>query len=439
MTLCRSTVLGLACALGGTLLFENAQADSGRPPQVTHQYTLEPTSLETFGYTPAELSVAATFGLAVLDQPAIGSGVQRLRGNRYLGVTDRGPNFTVGANRFFPLPQYTPTIVLYQAKSSRLSIEATLPVVGQSGVGITGIPNSATEDSVPFLSPDNPLPFNPSGMDVEDIHTLPGGGFVLVEEYGPSVVIVDDNGVVQRRYTPAGKTFAGADYPVRDVLPAVLRNRRANRGFECVPISPDGRTAYVVTQSPMGATTAGGPYRESRVVRILRLDLSDPLNLQVTGQFVMRMSPATEYPAGNAQRDLKLSAGTWVSHDVLLLVELNDVVGIGGVRLLLVDLHGASNVHGLPAADTLDFEDVNKGPESLGVVPASTRVIYQQFETDAVRLLPSGKLEGITILNANQVAISNDNDFGVGDVPGAPSTLTVLRLGDQLPLNEHCR
>jgi hypothetical protein len=119
------------------------------------------------------------------------------------------------------------------------------------------------------------------------------------------------------------------------------------------------------------------------------------------------------------------------------LLELNDAALIGGVRLILVDLRGASNVHGQAVADTLDLEDVTKGPSVLGLTAAATTVVYQQFETDAVRLLPSGKLEGLSILNANQVAISNDNDFGIGDVPGTPSSVTVLRLADPLPL--HCR
>ena len=147
------------------------------------------------------------------------------------------------------------------------------------------------------------------------------------------------------------------------------------------------------------------------------------------------MSPASDYPAGNAQRDLKISSAAWVTRDVLLLLELNDVVDIGGVRLVLVDLRGASNFHGSPVADTLDLEDVSKGPASLGLVPATSTVVYQQFRTDAVRLLPSGKLEGLSILNPNRVAISNDNDFGIGDVPGTRSTVTVLRLSQRLPLD----
>lgn len=434
MRLKTQTALGLVLAIIGCGKIESALAGPARPAAVLHEYSLQPTSLELFGYSAAELAAAQALGLAVTDKPAIGSGLQQLAGNHFLGITDRGPSFTVGTARFFPLPQFTPTIVLFQAESNTLTVDATLPLVGVSGAGITGIPNSATEDSAPFLDPATPLPYNPSGMDVEDVHTLPGGGFIIVEEYGPSVVIANPNGVVQRRYTPASKTFPGADYPVSNTLPDILKNRRANRGFEVVPVSADGRTAYTVTQSPMGSTATGSPYRNSRIVRILRMDVSDPLNLQVTGEFALEMSPSGDYPTGTAQRDLKISAGAWVSQDVLLLLELNDAAGVGGVRLILAYLRGASNFLGQPAADTLDLEDVNKGPASFGLTPVATKVVYQQLESDAVRLLPSGKLEGLSIVNASQVAISSDNDFGIGEVPSAPTTLTILRLSEALPI-----
>jgi hypothetical protein len=45
-------------------------------------------------------------------------------------------------------------------------------------------------------------------------------------------------------------------------------------------------------------------------------------------------------------------------------------------------------------------------------------------------------LEGLSILNPNVVAISNDNDFGVGEAAGLRSRMMVLRLGSQLPLAE---
>src|SRR6185503_9903891 len=215
------------------------------------------------------------------------------------------------------------------------------------------------------------LSYNPSGMDIEDVHTLPGGKFILVEEYSPSVVVVSETGLVLKRYTPTSKTLPGADYPISNTLPDVLKNRRANRGFESIAVSPDERTAYTVTQSPLGPTSAGSPQRDSRIVRVLRMDVSDPLNVQVTGQFAVPLSPIADYPAGNAQRDLKVSSAAWVTQDVLLFLEVIDVVGIGGVRLSLVDLRQASNFHGLPVAETLALEDVNKGPEFLGLTSAS--------------------------------------------------------------------
>ena len=217
-----------------------------------------------------------------------------------------------------------------------------LPLVGQSGAGVTGIPNSATEDSSPFLDPNTPLPFNPSGMDIEDVHLLPDGRFILVEEYSPSVVIAGADGEVLARFTPASKTLPGADYPIRNTLPDVLASRRANRGFESIAVSPDGRTGYTVTQSPLGSTSAGSPYRDSRVVRVLRLDLTDPLNLQVTGQFAVLMSAAADYPVGNAQRDLKISSAAWVGNDVLLLLAVwrcGTVSSPAGVRPQLESPH----------------------------------------------------------------------------------------------------
>ena len=441
----------------------SAAPPGGRAAKILHEFTLPPFSLSNFGYSSAELTAAAANG-AVTDSPGIGSGLQQLNGNHYLSVTDRGPNIdrtvAVGGDTFkaFPFPQFTPTIVVLKVVNGQIVPTDYLPIVNDLNENVTGLPNGPADDGPGYVSlttpSTSPIPYNHDGLDTEDIHTLPGGGFILVEEYSSSVVIVSDTGNVLRRYTPGGKTLAAANYTagvttpaanyaVRDILPPVLKQRRANRGFEGIAVSADGRTAYTVMQSPLGSTSAGSPtatppvppspYRNTLLVRILRMDITDPLDIQVTGQFVVYMSPPAAYPTGNNARDLKISATAWVSEDRLLFLERTDKPGAGGAKLILVDLTNATDVSGrADAGIPLVYENGATNLASLvpAVVPATSQIVL-----DVNAELPSitdYKLEGLSILNANTVSISNDNDFGIGDAPGRSSKIWQILLSQPL-------
>ena len=424
----------LAFSALGLLQTSMAAPSQGRRTELIHEYSLPSFSLLDFGYSLAEITAAQVNGLTSTDLPAIGSGVQLLEGNHFLSVTDRGPNGDrADGFKYFPLPQFTPTIVSFRAIHDQVVPEAVIPLVNDLGQGVTGIPNSATADTTPFLTPTDatPLPFNPDGMDIEDVHTLPGGGFILVEEYAPSVVIADAAGHVLRRYTPAGKTLAGANYTVNDTLPVVFNQRRANRGFEGLAVANDGLTAYIMTQSPMGSTSTGSPYRDSSLIRVLRLNISNPLNLQITGEFLFQMLPASDFP-GNAPRDLKISACAWVSPDRLLVTEGTDKIGFGGHKVVLLDLTAATDVLTQPDASAvpLVYEKLTTDFATLGITLGSTSVV-----ADLINDLPQileRKLEGMTILNANEIVISSDNDFGIGDVPGATTKVYTIRLSAPL-------
>ena len=433
-------LFGAAVITVPATLLAAEESSPARSAEILAEYSLPPFSIGNLGYSEETVAAAQANGLTRTDLPAIGSGLQHLAGNHYLSVSDRGPTFTRTTptpGRVFPLASYTPTIVFFQAREEGIVPQAFLPiVVDDAGTPATGISNSATEDSVPFASPTapTPLPFNPNGIDIEDIHVLPQGDYIVVDEYSPSVAIISDEGKILKRYTPQGKTLAGAAYAVSDILPPILSQRRSNRGFESIAVSPDGRTAYVMTQSPLGPTSATAPSRLSRVLRVLRLDISDPLNLHVTGQFVALTTPVSGYAAGNRPQDLKISASAWVSEDKLLLLERSDEVGIGGAKLVLVDLATATDVSSLPVAQTLALEDASLNLAAAGITPATSTIVYSNAETPA---LTDFKLEGLSILNRNQVAITNDNDFGIGDnVTGIPSRLWIIRLRDQLPLGK---
>jgi hypothetical protein len=423
-----------AAFVAATAILPAVAADSAnRPATILHEHTLPPFSLFYFGYTSEELAAAQANGLTTTDHPAIGSGLQRIAGNHYLSVTDRGPNADrADGNKAFPLPRFTPTIALFKARHEQIVPLRLIPIVNDFGQGVTGIPNGPADDGTPYLTVQSTsaLPFNVDGMDIEDVHTLPGGGYILVEEYGPSVVIVSADGHVLKRYTPVGKTLPGANYSVSDILPSVFKQRRANRAFEGIAVSADGRTAYTLNQSPMGSTSATSAYKDSRVVRILRMDISDPLNLQVTGEFVMLNEPLAGFPAGTVPKDMKISAAAWVSQDKLLITEWGDK--LGGAKLVLVDLTRATDVKDFAsaAAVPLVLENVTTDLAALGITPAMTTVVL-----DAIRELPTitdFKFEGLTILNANEVAISIDNDFGIGQTPNAETKLYNIRLSAPL-------
>lgn len=442
VVVCASALVPLAISAADPSALPN------RAASVLRRFELRPFSLTNFGYDQTELEAAAPFGLISFDHPGIGSGLVHVQGHQFMGITDRGPNldhFPVDAGcaptsssangKTFPLPQFTPAIVTFEAVNDALQLSSIVNLVDASLTPVTGITNDASDDAPFSDSCSNvPLPFNPNGMDVEDFVPLSNGKFIGVEENKPSLFIGDlTTGVVEVRYTPTGKTLPGAGYAVSDRLPAILLDRRGNRGFEAVAVSPDRRTAYTATQSPLGSNASGSRYRNSRVLRILRLDVSNPYNLQVTGQFVVLMSDRSAYPATINQRDLKLSAMSWVAPDKLLLLERSDESNRGGVRLRLADLSGATNIHGLAIADTLLPEDVTTDLAAERITLVSTSIVFQEMETDADRRFWTYKLEGMAILNRNGIAIINDNDFGVV-IPDAPTNLWVVRLAVQLPL-----
>ncbi len=144
---------------------------------------------------------------------------------------------------------------------------------------------------------------------------------------------------------------------------------------------------------------------------MLELDIADPLNLSVTAEYVLLMSLASTYPAGNRPQEPKVSSSAWVSKKKLLVLEWTDEPNIGGAKLVMVDLANATDVLHLPIAQTLALDDASLNLASAGITAAATSVVIRNEETPEIT---DFKLEGLSILNRNEVAITNDNDFGVG-------------------------
>ncbi len=420
----------LSCAVLTILAFTCRLLVASEGIAITGSFQLRPTSLREMAaqpFTTGDLSRACTNGLKFDNLPSLGSGLARVGENEFVGLSDRGPNGEVGGRRTFPLPKFCPFITRFKLREGRIEIQKTILLTDTQGRALSGLSNQEREERLFESAEANvPLPFDPNGIDPEAVRVFPNGKFLISEEYGPSVLVVNTNGQVLMRYVPENKYLASATYPVRAILPPVLAQRRTNRGFEALALSPDGRTAFVMLQSPLGDEN-DPKLQTARVSRVLRLDLSDPLNAQVTGHFLMPLSHATNYSFTQKQTGVKLNDAEWIAPNKLLVLEQAG----GEARLLVTDFTAATNLQNHPAVATTAFEaagdDLSKWSINAAVVEVWGSIKHIAASTT--------KLEGLAIVSPTEIAIANDNDFGLGDNnTSTPSSVWIFHLSRALPL-----
>lgn len=400
----------------------------------TYQLPATDISVINPGIDLGDSVVASQNGFRNRTIPGIGSALVPIanKPNEFYMMTDRGVNFDnvngVGKlfGKTFPLPKFTPAIVHVKLTQGNIEIIRAIPITDSQGKPVTGLSNNKDDETAYSSNSGSPLAFNPAGLDTEALQLLPNGDFLISEEYGPSVAVVAADGHVLVRYVPIGKTYVGANYPVKAILPAIYKERRSNRGFENVSVTPDGKIAYVTLQSPMG-NAKDKDYEKSRLVRVLRLDISQPTDAKVTGMFVLLQNSKSAYPETDKQKDLKYSDAIAFEQDKLLFLERANKK----VKLMVADLSAATNVLNHAEVNSLLFEKEADNLEKLAINPAKMHEVFDS--RDVFFQIDTDKLEGLALLTPSVVAISNDNDFGVGDnANDYPSKVWVIRLGKSL-------
>ncbi|WP_327586752.1 esterase-like activity of phytase family protein [Nonomuraea sp. NBC_00507] len=338
----------------------------------------------------------------------VGSGLfpAERRGDYWM-VTDRGPNGQVTVDgekrRTFAIPEFDPAIVQVATRFG-VEIKKYVPLVGSSGRPITGLSNQAGHDEKPYTwNGRTALPYNPSGVDTEEIVRTSRGDFWLVDEYGPSLLRVSERGRVLARHVPKGLKLTGADYPVKETLPAILASRQQNRGFEGLAI--DGDTLYLAVQSPL-ANPDTKTAKSSRIARILTFSIRAE---KVTGEYAYRFEDVTAFdPKANGdQSEMKISGLAHVSGRRLLVDERTDNVA----RIYQIDLAKATNLLAGP------FDDPAATPSLEALTnPPAVKLPAKSLVADLSEVAPTlpGKVEGIALLDPRTLVVANDNDFGVG-------------------------
>jgi Esterase-like activity of phytase len=358
-------------------------------------------------------------------------------------ITDRGPNGQIAVDgknrRTFWVPEFNPTIVRVKTEGKAIKIVDAIPIVGQSGKPVTGLPNLKDIDEAPYnYSAQELLPLNPNGLDTEGLVRTSAGDFWISEEYSPSIVHVDRTGKVIKRYIPEGLNLEGTDYPVAKVLPAIYGKRKINRGFEGITLSGDEKTLYMVLESPLL-----NPDRKtgdtSRNTRVLVFDIPSE---KVTAEYVYRFDVSKEFDPNpkNTPDEMKLSGVIAMGPTTLLILERTDLVA----KLYSVDLSQATNILGSR------WNDVKTAPALESIAdPASAevRVLPKTLLLDLSSLkgMPD-KIEGIALLDQNTIAVANDNDFDSEDSKydaegnnvgkGKISQILVISLAKPLPLQQ---
>jgi hypothetical protein len=361
----------------------------------------------------------------------LGSGLTRRRSDqpgRLWALGDRGANLKINqavgdygldhlqdlagvdGAKLMPRPDIGPTITELSLVGDELQFVRALRLRAPSGRAISGLPLPGGGEALmePAYDLEGKLLAPDGGADTEGLVALADGGFWVADEYGPSLMRVDPEGVVIARWVPEGVT-GECDPPLTPILPAIGARRRLNRGFEALAISADEAWLYVAFQSPLDHADESANSRHARIWKI------DAATGAVAAQFVypfdVPRSFARDLAAGEVQaRDLKVSEAVCIGPDRLLVLERISQTS----KLYLVDLVGpGAPAHHLglatrPALEELEPEDM----AGAGVPILTKTLILSTDDTPEI----AADLEGVALMSDRELILVNDNDFGIEGV-----------------------
>jgi hypothetical protein len=367
--------------------------------------------------------------------PSYGSGlafkgVQADGSLAFYCLTDRGPNGDgprvpapdgVGLmdSKIFPAPGFTPSIGMLTVGAQGAQLAASWPIRISPALMASGLPlphgaqgNSAeipVHDALHFDASGKAI-FHAGGIDSEAIaYDRKRGVLWITDEYGPFLMRLDPaSATVQARYAPGSG------------LPAILGKRRANRGMEGMTLDPATDTIHAFLQSPLsdGATFYAATGKQEPVERyaaFLRWVEFDPASGSSLRMLAYPLAAAdfAHGRTGNA----KLGDVVALGGGKFIVIEQGE--GAAGVmvnKLMLVELAAATDIGA--AAFNPDSADLERS--SMAGAPvngADWAAVTPLRKTELLSLNGLGwvaeKAEGLALVDAHTLAMSNDNDFGM--------------------------
>ena len=266
----------------------------------------------------------------------------------------------------------------------------------------SGLGDSSILD-VTFLEDASGQPFTGANFDGEGLAVTRRGDLFASSETEPSI----------RRFSPDGELVDELPVPEK-FLVAPVGEAEANRTFESLSLSPNGRNLYTAVEEPLASDgqTEDGRSR----IRILHYE-KGPEGFESAEEFFYLTEPG--------QGVVEIVA---LSGRELLVLERGFVAGEGNtVRIFRVSLKGAEDVSAEPTLDSPDLEPVEKEllvdladcPASGATTPGTqTNPLLDNFE--ALTLGP--RLPG----GQRALLLVSDDNFSEGQVT------RILALGARL-------
>lgn len=316
----------------------------------------------------------------------------------FYSITDRGPNGKEKGDkkspeRAFLHPAYNPQILKFEFKNGEVKLVQSIGLkikvtLKPEPILITGLPNvnpklnQSGADETPMDAKGTVLKFDAIGLDPEGLALDEKKNFWVSEEYGPSLLKVNAEGLVQKRFLPKGSSKERTGI---EELPYFYAKRKLNRGFEALVFTPE-KTLLVFLQS-------GVPDLDKKQAPILEFD---PIKEKTVGVYFYPLS----------KEGGKIGAATVGPDGRIWVLEQNGRTGKKAwQRVFAVDRAKASNA----VKESLASESFK--------IPKDVKLVEK---TEVLNLTEKGlqdfeKLEGMTVDKEGQVYIVNDNDFGVHD------------------------
>lgn len=370
----------------------------------------------------------------------------------FFTIPDRGPNDgpinTANATptptknlRPFKLPDYQGRIVQFTVhhNTGEITLDQQTMLFAKDGVTpISGKGNIPGFDEVPVTYTDtatlykdtsyvdnqgvayHELSYDPMGGDFEGILRDRNGYFWMCDEYRPAIYKFDTAGVLIDRYVPQGSHLLGTS-PVEEgtygseTLPAVYAKRWSNRGFEAIAYDAESHTIYAFIQSPM-YNRNNATQHKSDVIRILGINADTGLPIS---EYVYLLEGNKNQSYGTSRVD-KIGDAVYKGQGKMLVIERDSEVGDnphGKKFIFEIDLLGATNTLNLAIAqnsgesETPTLEEMSADDlYAQGIQAVKKRKV---LNLPSIGYWASDKAEGLALLPNDQIAVLNDNDFGL--------------------------